>query len=77
VVLCDEISSALDPSSEKMINTVLTKKLKNSTIVAIAHKLASISNFDNLVVLQGGKIIEEGHPYSLIVENIGDFEITN
>lgn len=60
IMILDEATSALDTESEKLVQDALEKMMKNRTSVVIAHRLSTIQNADHIVVLQKGKIVEQG-----------------
>lgn len=62
ILLLDEATAALDADSEEAIREALSRLMRGRTVVAIAHRLATLRNFDRVVVLQGGRIIEDGPP---------------
>jgi len=66
VLLLDEATSALDPHSEGVVQRALDKAAKHRTTIVVAHKLATIKNADNIVVMSKGKIIEQGSHESLL-----------
>lgn len=66
VLLLDEATSNLDSESEKYIQEALTTFLKGRTSVIIAHRLSTIMNADRILVLDHGKIIEEGSHKQLL-----------
>lgn len=59
-IFFDEATSALDSNNEKMIMEKLNTFLKGRTAVIVAHRLSTIKNADQIVVLDNGKIIEPG-----------------
>ena len=59
-MIFDEATSSLDTESEKLVQDALEKMMKNRTSVVIAHRLSTIQNADHIVVLQKGKIVEQG-----------------
>jgi subfamily B ATP-binding cassette protein MsbA len=69
VLLFDEATSALDNESEKVVQAALDKLAQDRTVLAVAHRLSTIQNFDKIVVLQSGKIMEEGHHRDLMQSN--------
>ena len=60
ILVLDEATSALDSESEAAIQKALDNLMKNRTSIVIAHRLSTIANLDRIVVLDDGKIIEEG-----------------
>ena len=62
----DEATSALDAKNEKVIMENLNEFFKGKTTVVIAHRLSTVQNADQIVVLEGGKIIEKGTHHELI-----------
>jgi ATP-binding cassette subfamily B protein len=68
----DEATSALDANNEKVIMGKLDLFFKNKTVVVIAHRLSTVMNADQIVVLDKGKIIEMGS-HSALVEQKGNY----
>jgi len=66
ILLLDEATAALDSESEEAIREALQRLMRGRTVIAIAHRLATLRNFDRVVMLRGGKIIEDGKPDSLM-----------
>lgn len=66
IMVLDEATSALDTKSEKMVQIALNNMMQNRTSLVIAHRLSTIQNADKIVVMEAGKIIEEGNHHSLI-----------
>lgn len=69
VLLFDEATSALDNESEKLVNEAVEHVLKKHTSVLIAHRFSSIRHVDRIIVLDQGKIVEEGTHSELLVRN--------
>jgi len=65
-VFFDEATSALDANTEKTITDNLNLFLKGKTAVIIAHRLSTVKNADKIVVLDKGKIVEEGNHTELV-----------
>lgn len=68
IIFFDEATSALDANNEKVIMENLNQFFKNKTAVVIAHRLSTVKNADQIVVLDKGKIIEKGTHNELINE---------
>ncbi|KKT25197.1 MAG: ABC transporter, ATP-binding protein, MsbA family [Parcubacteria group bacterium GW2011_GWA2_43_9b] len=66
ILILDEATSALDNESETQIQKVIENLKNQITVLVIAHRLSTIVNSDRLLVLDGGKIIEEGAPQMLL-----------
>lgn len=66
ILLLDEATAALDSESEEAIREALARLVRGRTVIAIAHRLATLRNFDRVVVLQSGRIIEDGSPDRLM-----------
>jgi ATP-binding cassette subfamily B protein len=62
ILLLDEATAALDSESEEAIREALGRLMHGRTVIAIAHRLATLRNFDRVVMLQAGRIIEDGPP---------------
>ena len=58
--------------TDAFIQDILKKRFSDTTIITIAHRLNTIADYDKVIVMQTGNIIEEGHPYELI-EKQGSF----
>jgi ATP-binding cassette subfamily B multidrug efflux pump len=68
ILLLDEATSALDSEVEAAIQTSLYKLMEGKTVVAIAHRLSTIAAMDRLIVLDRGRIVEEGDHRSLLAK---------
>jgi ATP-binding cassette subfamily B protein len=66
ILLLDEATAALDSESEEAIREALGRLMRGRTVVAIAHRLATLRNFDRVVLLKAGKVIEDGPPGRLM-----------
>ncbi len=68
MIIFDEATSHLDSKTESIIQENLEKELKDKTMVFIAHRLSTLKNVDRIIVLEGGRIIEEGSFNELIAK---------
>ena len=60
ILILDEATSSIDTYSEKLIQQATEKITKNRTSIVIAHRLATIKKADNIIVMEDGKIVEQG-----------------
>ncbi|MEE4947274.1 ABC transporter ATP-binding protein [Pseudomonas alliivorans] len=65
ILILDEATSALDSHSEAVIQAALAKLMHGRTVLVVAHRLSTVANFDRVIVLHEGKIIEDGPPMQL------------
>ncbi len=65
IIVLDEATSALDSAAEIEVQQALGELMRGRTVLAIAHRLSTIANFDRVVVLERGAIVEDGSPEEL------------
>ena len=65
VLLLDEATSALDSQSEAQVQRALLSLARGRTILAVAHRLSTVADFDRVIVLEEGRIVEDGAPAEL------------
>ncbi len=66
ILLLDEATSSLDGPSEEAIREALDRLMRDRTVIAIAHRLSTLRSFDHIVVLDGGRVVQEGPPEELM-----------
>jgi subfamily B ATP-binding cassette protein MsbA len=69
IMILDEATSALDTESERLVQQALDNMMQNRTSIVIAHRLSTIQKADNIVVMQKGRIVEQGTHDELIAHN--------
>jgi ABC-type multidrug transport system fused ATPase/permease subunit len=65
LILLDEATSALDPATQQQVQYTVEKYFPNSTMFMVAHRLETIANFDKVMVMDRGRIAEQGPPAEL------------
>ena len=69
ILVLDEATSALDSESEALIQEALNNLMKGRTSIVVAHRLSTIAGLDEIVVLDDGKIVEQGNHHALLNKN--------
>ncbi|MFD2828488.1 ABC transporter ATP-binding protein [Leeuwenhoekiella polynyae] len=69
IMILDEATSALDTESERLVQKALENMMMNRTSIVIAHRLSTIQNADQIIVMQRGKIVEQGKHQELLALN--------
>jgi ATP-binding cassette subfamily B protein len=65
ILLLDEATSALDSESEAEVQRALDRLMQGRTVIAVAHRLATLRNFDRIIVMDGGQVVDDGTPMQL------------
>jgi ATP-binding cassette subfamily B protein len=65
VLVLDEATSALDSESEQAVQRALDRLMAGRTVIAVAHRLSTLRDFDRIVVMQNGRIVQDGAPAEL------------
>jgi subfamily B ATP-binding cassette protein MsbA len=73
ILLFDEATSALDNESEKLVQKALDKVAGHKTVIAVAHRLSTLKDFDRIVVLKNGCKVEEGN-HAELINNNGEYK---
>ena len=69
IILLDEATASLDVENETLIQTALSRLIKNKTVLVIAHRMRTVAGADKIVVLSGGVVAEQGTPGELYKKN--------
>jgi subfamily B ATP-binding cassette protein MsbA len=69
ILILDEATSALDTGSERLVQDALSNVMLNRTTIVVAHRLSTIKNADLIVVLEKGKIVQQGNHAALIQQD--------
>lgn len=72
VLVLDEATSALDSESETMVQEALSNLMRDRTAIVVAHRLSTVASLDRIVVIEGGRIVEDG-PHAQLVEAGGPY----
>ena len=69
IILLDEATASLDVENETLIQTALSRLIKNKTVLIIAHRMRTVAGADKIVVLSDGVVAEQGSPSELYAQN--------
>lgn len=72
VLVLDEATSALDSESEHLVQDALATLMRGRTCIVVAHRLSTVASLDRIVVLEGGRVVEDG-PHAQLVEAGGEY----
>ena len=77
IILMDEATASLDVDNESMIQESISKLIENKTVLIIAHRLSTVKNADNIIVLDSGKVVESGNHKELIEKKGAYYDLIN
>ncbi len=69
ILLLDEATSALDTESERLVQSAIERLMQDRTVLVVAHRLATVLDADEILVLDGGRLVERGSHAALVAEN--------
>jgi ATP-binding cassette, subfamily B, bacterial MsbA len=69
ILLLDEATSALDTESERQVQDAIARLMRHRTVLVVAHRLATVLHADEILVLDGGRLVERGSHAALLAEN--------
>lgn len=73
ILILDEATSAVDKATDELIQRSFREQFQNSTLIVIAHRLSTIADFDRVLVLGDGKVLEYDRPSVLVEKQDGEF----
>ncbi|EDO15765.1 hypothetical protein Kpol_1049p23 [Vanderwaltozyma polyspora DSM 70294] len=73
ILLIDEATASIDYEADAKLQETIQTEFQDVTIVAIAHRLQTIIDYDKILVLDAGQVIEYDHPYTLLKNESGHF----
>ncbi|EPS38832.1 hypothetical protein H072_7417 [Dactylellina haptotyla CBS 200.50] len=69
IVVLDEATSSVDKDTDEMMQKIIREEMKDRTVIAVAHRLQTIMDFDKVVVMEGGQVVEVGKPKVLLARD--------
>lgn len=73
IVVLDEVTASVDLQTDELMQKVIRESFKDCTIIAVAHRLQTIVDFDRIVVMQSGRVVEQGRPEELLADTSSQF----
>lgn len=74
ILILDEATSSVDPKNERIVQSALDRVSKGRTTILIAHRLSTVRNADNIVVLDSGNVVESGTHQELLAHPEGAYK---
>ncbi|KAL0809379.1 hypothetical protein ABMA28_011577 [Loxostege sticticalis] len=68
VLVLDEATANVDTETDKHIQTTIRTKFADSTVLTIAHRLNTVMDYDRVIVMDKGRVVESGHPFELLTQ---------
>ena len=75
VIILDEATNSLDATNESRISAALQEVYQNKTVIVVAHRLSTVKDADQIIVLDKGRIVEEGNHESLLQRKGAYYEL--
>jgi ATP-binding cassette subfamily C (CFTR/MRP) protein 4 len=76
-LVLDEATANVDLETDNLIQRKLRESFQNSTVIIIAHRLATVIDADRILVMSNGEALEFEHPFKLLVNSVDDSNISN
>nr|ACZ64280.1 ATP-binding cassette sub-family C member 4 [Trichoplusia ni] len=73
LLVLDEATANVDPTTDALIQRSIRKHFAECTVITVAHRLHTVADSDNVVVMEAGEIVESGHPHELLQDSEGHF----
>ena len=73
ILVMDEATANVDMHTDALIQTSIKQKFKECTILTIAHRIDTVIDYDRILVMKKGEVVEYGHPYELLEKEEGEF----
>lgn len=73
IVIIDEATSSVDSETDELMQRILREELEGRTLIAVAHKLHTVLDYDRIVLIDKGKIVESGNPRELVADTTSPF----
>ncbi|KAG8410255.1 hypothetical protein J3458_017970 [Metarhizium acridum] len=73
IVIIDEATSSVNSDEEELMQRFLQDEFRGRTIIAVAHKLHTVLDFDRVVLMDNGRILENGNPRELLANSLSAF----
>ncbi|EPZ35647.1 ABC transporter domain-containing protein [Rozella allomycis CSF55] len=74
ILLMDEATASIDPATTECIQKCIQEQFKHATVLTIAHRLPTIMDYDRVLVLEKGQLVEADHPFNLLSKDTGYFK---